>query len=776
MKIRAMACVAVVGAAAVGARAVVITPTTTADVPISGLAAVNAAGQITNQGNAISLRSAVIATNALAGADTIQLNAGVYQLTVAGSDNTCLGGDLDINDSLAINGVGAGATTIQMVPPGPAGDYKVIGVNQDGSHPGLTISINNVTITGGRNNFPSSGTFQETGGGVDFFLTGTGNNFSMSGCVVTGNSATGSANSHGGGVNVDSNNASSAAGPSIGTVTFTNCTFSNNSSDREGGGLSLFADKHDVTLTNCTITGNHTNIVGGNGGGVQIAHSYGGTVTMNGGSVTNNTSAAGGGGMNITYNGNASINNVTISGNTSTGVAGANSIGGGVLISQTGAAGISALVTLTGCSITGNHANGAAVGQGGGVYMVSAYPATISKCTITGNTAGSSGGGLAVGAGGAGAMTANFNRIVGNTSPSLIGLANAGTASVENNWWGTNTPATVAAGTADFNPWIKLGVTSGAPSVVMGATTGVTADMSRNSDNVAITQANLTAIAGLPVSWGSALGSISGAQTTIQAAGSATSTFTAGNVAGPGNASATVDGVTVSAPITVVCPTITAAVGGGGTVCAGTSSAVSVTVTGGVGPFTVTLNNGGGTLMGVSPVVFNLAPGSTTTYAVSSATDSRGCAVSASGSATVTVVQIPGAPTAPTATKRFVCPGGSTMLSATVPGGQTVDWFTGSCGGSAVPGGATPTVTPAVATTYYARARTTTGSCVSTTCATKVITICRADFNCSGTLEIQDIFDFLNAWFAGNPAADFNGGGLAVQDIFDFLNAWFAGC
>jgi hypothetical protein len=41
---------------------------------------------------------------------------------------------------------------------------------------------------------------------------------------------------------------------------------------------------------------------------------------------------------------------------------------------------------------------------------------------------------------------------------------------------------------------------------------------------------------------------------------------------------------------------------------------------------------------------------------------------------------------------------------------------------------------------------------------------------------VQDIFDFLNAWFAGSPAGDFNGGGLTVQDIFDFLNGWFAGC
>jgi hypothetical protein len=57
------------------------------------------------------------------------------------------------------------------------------------------------------------------------------------------------------------------------------------------------------------------------------------------------------------------------------------------------------------------------------------------------------------------------------------------------------------------------------------------------------------------------------------------------------------------------------------------------------------------------------------------------------------------------------------------------------------------------------------------------ITTCTPDFNHSGGLSVQDIFDFLNAWFAGNIAADFNhSGALSVQDIFDFLGAWFAGC
>jgi hypothetical protein len=53
---------------------------------------------------------------------------------------------------------------------------------------------------------------------------------------------------------------------------------------------------------------------------------------------------------------------------------------------------------------------------------------------------------------------------------------------------------------------------------------------------------------------------------------------------------------------------------------------------------------------------------------------------------------------------------------------------------------------------------------------------CRADFNQSGVLSVQDIFDFLGAYFTGDAAADFNGGGVSVQDIFDFLGAFFAGC
>ncbi len=54
---------------------------------------------------------------------------------------------------------------------------------------------------------------------------------------------------------------------------------------------------------------------------------------------------------------------------------------------------------------------------------------------------------------------------------------------------------------------------------------------------------------------------------------------------------------------------------------------------------------------------------------------------------------------------------------------------------------------------------------------------CPADFNQSGAVTVQDIFDFLAAYFSSDPAADFNqSGSVTVQDIFDFLAAYFTGC
>lgn len=68
-------------------------------------------------------------------------------------------------------------------------------------------------------------------------------------------------------------------------------------------------------------------------------------------------------------------------------------------------------------------------------------------------------------------------------------------------------------------------------------------------------------------------------------------------------------------------------------------------------------------------------------------------------------------------------------------------------------------------------------ACGMATSSAAALTWCAADFNCSGVVTVQDIFEFLAGYFSGDPRADFNqSGAITVQDIFDFLAAYFAGC
>ena len=55
--------------------------------------------------------------------------------------------------------------------------------------------------------------------------------------------------------------------------------------------------------------------------------------------------------------------------------------------------------------------------------------------------------------------------------------------------------------------------------------------------------------------------------------------------------------------------------------------------------------------------------------------------------------------------------------------------------------------------------------------------VCEGDFNRSGTVSVQDVFDFLSAWFAGDVEADLDrSGAVTTQDLLTYLSAFFAGC
>ncbi len=65
----------------------------------------------------------------------------------------------------------------------------------------------------------------------------------------------------------------------------------------------------------------------------------------------------------------------------------------------------------------------------------------------------------------------------------------------------------------------------------------------------------------------------------------------------------------------------------------------------------------------------------------------------------------------------------------------------------------------------------------STTCLLITNEACLADFNGFDGVNTTDLFDFLNSWFAGSPAANVDGAvGVTTSDVFFFLNAWFQRC
>jgi len=484
-------------------------------------------------------------------------------------------GDLDINANVEIQGNGPANTVIEgAFPVADDKDNKIFGINQDGTHDNLQVTIDNVTITGGRNsvlfNDPS---FAWTGGGIDIFLTGTTAKTVLSNCIITDNT---NVHGYGGGINISSLGAGGAlTGTPHGSVEITNCEISNNhelgtpnpsgpspgQSGTCGGGICTgFSDNHNVTITDSQIGGNSTPGSGGgigiimNHGTVAIHHStIGGSQPLSAGCTDcGNTAGRQGGGIN------------------------ANGIGAQTVIIDQG--------SIIQNNVAGNSTATLAVGSGGGIQSGNSADSstTLSKVTIIDNSVSSNaptqngGGGILAG----GNLTVSFSRIVGNSGGTgggdglRVDNGGPGTVTATNNWWGCNsgpsappcdTAVLSGAGgggaTLAFNPWLVLSLGASPSSVVPNGTSALTADFLHKNDATAVLPADIAVLIGLPIAFGATHGSISGAQATIQATGTATATFTNDGTCLAGTASATVDttpGPTVSTPITVTCPDLTA--------------------------------------------------------------------------------------------------------------------------------------------------------------------------------------------------------------------------
>jgi hypothetical protein len=298
-----------------------------------------------------------------------------------------------LTHSISIEGPGAGLMTVRR---DTGGDYNIFTVDY-----GPTVSISGLTITNG------SVTNLDGGGIVN---AGT---LTLTDCLLSGNSAGGFAEAFGGGIY------------NLGTLTVSNCTISGNTAfaggayiyeNGYGGGI---YNEGTLTVSDCTITGNSANghddspgyAGAGFGGGIDNA----GTLTLSNSTVAGNHA----------------------SGDLGGGAYGDGAYGGGIFngISY----GFRGDLIVNYSTISGNTALASSYdrvsGNGGGIFNQGTLTVTISNSTLSGNSAGSAGGGID----NAGTLTVSDSTLAGNSASGSSHGLNCYGGGIENDFFGTLT-------------------------------------------------------------------------------------------------------------------------------------------------------------------------------------------------------------------------------------------------------------------------------------------------------------------------------------------------
>jgi hypothetical protein len=207
--------------------------------------------------------------------------------TILTATGTYTGG-LTIDKGITLTGAKADTTTLNL------GGNQIIVTSE------VTVTINNLTVTGGQTSF-----FSQAGGGIN-----NAGKLTLNSDLISGNTA----NITGGGIfnsgdltlintTVTANTAAIGAGgiDNTGTATLANSTISNNSGGAGGG----IENPGTMTLKDTTVSGNTALIGGGinNGGTLKLEHT----------TIRSNTASLLGGGL---YNfGSSKLTNTTVSNN-----------------------------------------------------------------------------------------------------------------------------------------------------------------------------------------------------------------------------------------------------------------------------------------------------------------------------------------------------------------------------------------------------------------------------------------------------------------------------
>lgn len=223
------------------------------------------------------LRAAVQQANTNSGANSIELPAGDYILSVGGSsENAAAGGDLDLTSEITIIGSGANITRVNG-----GGIDRVFEIRT-----GANAAITGINITNGGGASGGAGLFVNSGavlilnavnifnniqgaGGGGIYNAGT---LTVMNSAIAGNSAV----QNGGGLYQWG-----------GTSTFINSTFSSNQTKSNGGGI--FVENSGIaTFKNVTITLNNADSDNNGGDGGGIARGGSATITLQNSIVAGN--------------------------------------------------------------------------------------------------------------------------------------------------------------------------------------------------------------------------------------------------------------------------------------------------------------------------------------------------------------------------------------------------------------------------------------------------------------------------------------------------------
>jgi hypothetical protein len=323
-----------------------------------------------------------------------------------------------------------------------------------------------------------------------------------------------------------------------------------------------------LTLTDVAVTNNHANTIPATlastnnpGGGLQFD---GGDLVITGSTFSGNSSGSSAGSA-ISYQAEGTsgqgflLNGSTIADNSATNSAAQPGSG---FIYTDGAVTVGALSPIVSMSIGTSTFTGNTVVQDtgpgrGAAVTLEAGSLTVLQSSFSNNSltgANTVGGAIAVVTG---AVEVSHDRIVGNTAASASGVgAIGGSASATENWWGCNA-GPGAAGCDTVSPGItfspRLNLVGAGVVLQSNGTATVAATLAQDSNGNTIS--GMAALDGVPVTFGSptpAGTTCTGAPSTFSG-GTATAdcTLHGNGTSGTGSITVTVDGFSITIPITV---------------------------------------------------------------------------------------------------------------------------------------------------------------------------------------------------------------------------------